>query len=101
MEKKKTLKTRKQKKNDTDLLEEPHVSLNLSAKLTEEEKAVSNSLSRISINARRKAFRKNSAVTIIRNGRILKVLSNRKVKAIGTVKKVPIEVDVNKPIKIK
>jgi hypothetical protein len=95
------LKTRKRIKHNEDLLEEPLVKISLYVQYSEEEKAVSNSLPRISINARRKAFRKNSAVTIIRNGRILKVLSNRKVKAIGIVKKVPIEVDVNKPIKIK
>jgi hypothetical protein len=101
MEKKKTLKTRKQKKTDIDLTEEPHISLNLSAKLTEEEKAVLNSLRRISINARRKAYRKKSAVTIIRNGRILRVHSNRKVKSVGVVKKIEIVVDINKPIRIK
>lgn len=101
MEKKKTLKIRKQKEKDTDLLKEPQVVFKLSSKLSAEEKAVSNSLHRISINARRKAFRKNSPVTIIRNGRILKVYSNRKVKQIGIVKKIDLDIDLNKPIKIK
>jgi hypothetical protein len=69
--------------------------------LTEEEKAVRNSLGRISINARRKAYRKKSAVTIIRNGKILRIHSNRKVKSVGVVKKIEIEGDITKPIKIK
>jgi hypothetical protein len=41
------------------------------------------------------------AVTIIRNGKILRVRSNRKVKSVGVVKKIEILVDINKPIRIK
>jgi hypothetical protein len=101
MEKKKILKTGKHDKKDAGLVEEPNVTLILPSRLTDEEKAVRNSLRRISINARRKAYRKKSAVTIIRNGRILKVHSNRKIKPVGTVKKLSVDVDINKPIKIK
>lgn len=101
MEKKKIVKTSKHVKKDDGLVEEPNVTLIMSSKLTEEEKAVRNSLRRISINARRKAYRKKSAVTIIRNGRILKVHSNRKIKSVGIVKKLSLDVDINKPIKIK
>lgn len=101
MEKKRIIKTSKHNKKDVGLVEEPNVSLILSSKLTDEEKAVRNSLRRISINARRRAYRKKSAVTIIRNGRILKVHSNRKIKPVGTVKKLSVAVDINKPIKIK
>jgi len=101
MEKKKKLKTSKPDKKDVGLVEEPNETLILFSKLTDEEKAVRNSLRRISINARRKAYRKKSAVTIIRNGRILKVHSNRKTKPVGTVKKLTLNVDINKPIKIK
>jgi hypothetical protein len=67
----------------------------------QEEAAVRNSLGRISINARRKAYRKKSAVTIIRNGKILRIHSNRKVKSVGVVKKIEVEGDITKPIKIK
>jgi hypothetical protein len=101
MEKKKTLKQRKQKNDDIFSAEEPVVQLNLPPNADEFELAISKSLRRISVNARRKAFRKNSAVTIIRNGKILKVHSNRKAISIGTVKKIPLAVDITKPIKIK
>jgi hypothetical protein len=101
MEKKKTLKQRIQKNDDIYSAEEPFVKLNLPANADEVELAISRSLRRISVNARRKAFRKNSAITIIRNGRILKVHSNRKTISIGTIKKIPFEVDITKPIKIK
>jgi len=101
IEKKETLKNRRNKNHDADSLEEPQIQLNLPPNSDEVELAISKSLQRISVNARRKAFRKNSAVTIIRNGRILKVHSNRKVKRIGIVKKIPFTVDINKPIIIK
>jgi uncharacterized protein YnzC (UPF0291/DUF896 family) len=101
MEKKKIYKVLKQGGRKSDNVGEPLISLAKISKLTDEEKAVRNSLRRISINARRKAFRKKSAVTIIRNGKILKVHSNRRSKHVGTVKKIEILVDINKPIRIK
>lgn len=66
-----------------------------------EENAVKSNLHKISINARRRAYRKNATVTIIRNGKIIVIHSNRKVKTIGAVKKVEVKVDINKPIKIR
>lgn len=101
MIKKETLKNRKQKKIEIDSVEEPFIQFNLSANSDEVELAISRSLRRISVNARRKAFSKNSAVTIIRNGRILKVRSNRISRRIGVVKKITFALDINKPIIIK
>lgn len=83
------------------ILEEPQILALRAAKLTDEEKAIRKSLRRIPINARRKAYRKNSAVTIIRNGKILRVRSNRKVRSIGVVKKIQVPVDISKPVWIK
>jgi hypothetical protein len=100
-EKKKLHKVVKRVKGVSNNVSEPEISWVKTSKLTDEEKAVINSLRRISINARRKAYRKKSAVTIIRNGRILRVHSNRKVKSVGVVKKIEIAVDINKPIRIK
>jgi len=101
MEKKKTYKIVKKDTSESDISGEPVTQFIISRVLTEEEKAVRNSLGRISINARRKAYRKKSAVTIIRNGKILKIHSNRKVKSVGVVKKIVVEGDITKPIKIK
>jgi hypothetical protein len=101
MEKKKIQKGVKKGRSESNNVEEPQILLVKSSKLTIEEKAVKNSLRRISINARRRAYRKKSAVTIIKNGRILKIHSNRKVKSVGIVKNIAIEVDINKPIRIK
>ena len=100
-EKKKSHKLVKQGIGESYIVEEPQISLIKASKLTSEEKDVRNSLRRISINARRKAFRKKSVVTIIRNGKILRVHSNRKVKSVGIVKKIKIPLDINKPIRIK
>ena len=100
-EKKKPHKVVKLARGGSNNVKEPQISLVKASVLTDEEKAVINSLQRISINARRKAYRKKSAVTIIRNGRILRVHSNRKVKSVGVVKKIEIAVDINKPIRIK
>ena len=101
MEKKKTYKVVKNKTSESVNAEEPIVQFMKIKVLTEEEAAVRNSLGRISINARRKAYRKKSAVTIIRNGKILRIHSNRKVKSVGVVKKIEVEGDITKPIKIK
>jgi hypothetical protein len=101
MGKKKLHKVAKKEQDESDYLGEPVIPLARSKVLTEEEKAVRNSLGRISINARRKAYRKKSAVTIIRNGKILRIYSNRKVKSVGIVKKIEVEGDITKPIKIK
>jgi predicted ATP-grasp superfamily ATP-dependent carboligase len=101
MEKKKSQKVIEKANSETDNVGEPVIPFTGSKVLTEEEKAVRNSLGRISINARRKAYRKKSAVTIIRNGKILRIHSNRKVKSIGVVKKIEVEGDITKPIKIK
>ena len=101
MEKKKTHKVVKKETGESDNVGEPVIQFMKSKVLTEEEKAVRNSLGRISINARRKAYRKKSAVTIIRNGKILRIHSNRKVKSVGVVKKIEVEGDLTKPIKIK
>ncbi|MBK9391233.1 MAG: hypothetical protein IPN68_13940 [Bacteroidetes bacterium] len=86
MEKKKIIKPSKQDKKDAGLVEEPNVTLILSSKLTDEEKAVRNSLRRISINARRRAYRKKSAVTIIRNGRILKFIQTGKLNLLAQLR---------------
>src|SRR5258708_3087100 len=67
---------------------------------TKEEKAVAEKLHRISINARRKAYRKNAAVTIIRNGKIIKIYRNGKKKIIGTLRKVRLALNTGKSIKI-
>jgi hypothetical protein len=99
--KKKPLKVVKLAREESNNVKEPQISLVKASMLTDEEKAVINSLRRISINARRKAYKRKSAVTIIRNGRILRVHSNRKVKSVGVVKKIEIVVDINKPIRIK
>jgi hypothetical protein len=101
MEKKKSQKGIKKEQVESDNIGEPMIQFMKSKVLTEEEKAVRNSLGRISINARRKAYRKKSAVTIIRNGKILRIHSNRKVKSVGIVKKIEVEGDITKPIKIK
>jgi hypothetical protein len=101
MEKKKSHKVVKQGLNESDHVGEPVSQFEKRSVLTDEEKAVRKSLQRISINARRKAYRKKLAVTIIRNGKILRVRSNRKVKSVGVVKKIEILVDINKPIRIK
>jgi len=98
---KKLLKRTKTVIVEPGILEEPLIVLVKASELTTEEKAVRNSLNRISINARRKAYRKKSAVTIIRKGKILRVRSNRKVKFIGVVKKIRIPVDTSKPVRIK
>lgn len=100
-EKKKPHKVVKRVRGGSDNVKEPQISWVKASMLTDEEKAVINSLRRISINARRKAYKRKSAVTIIRNGRILRVHSNRKVKSVGVVKKIEIAVDINKPIRIK
>ena len=101
MEKKKSRKVVSREQGETENLGEPVVQFTRSKVLTEEEEAVRKSLGRISINARRKAYRRNSAVTIIRNGKILRIHSNRKVKSVGVVKKIEVEGDITKPIKIK
>ena len=101
MEKKKAHKVVKKEQGESGNVGEPVVPFMKSKVPTEEENAVRNSLGRISINARRKAYRKKSAVTIIRNGKILRIHSNRKVKSVGIVKKIEIEGDITKPIKIK
>ena len=101
MEKKKSHKVINKEQGEPDNLGEPVVQFTRRKVLTEEEKAVRKSLGRISINARRKAYRRNSAVTIIRNGKILRIHSNRKVKSVGVVKKIEVEGDITKPIKIK
>jgi len=98
MTKEKKLRTRNTIGKSVEVAEEPNVSMKTSSSLTKEELAVRNSLQRISINARRKAFRKNSPVAIIKNGKILLVQHNRTIKSLGVVKKMPIEVDINKPI---
>ena len=100
MEKKKTYKVVKKEPSDLDNAGEPVIQLMKGKELTPEEKAVRNSLNRISINARRRAYRRKSAVTIIRNGNILRVHSNRKVKSIGIVKKIQIPIDISKPFRI-
>jgi hypothetical protein len=100
MEKKKTYKVVKKDPSDLDNVGEPVIQLMKGKELTLEEKAVRNSLNRISINARRRAYRRKSAVTIIRNGKILRVHSNRKVKSIGIVKKILIPIDISKPFRI-
>jgi hypothetical protein len=101
MEKKKTYKVVKKEPDEADNAGEPVIQFMDRRVLTEEEKAVRNSLGRISINARRKAYRKRSSVTIIRNGKILRIQSNRKAKSVGVVKKIVVEGDITKPIKIK
>ena len=101
MEKKKSHKVVKKEQGESGNVGEPVVPFMKSKVPTDEEKAVINSLWRISINARRKAYRKKSAVTIIRNGRILRVHSNRKARSVGVVKKIEITVDIKKPIRIK
>ena len=101
MEKKKTYKVVKKSPDESDNAGEPVIQFMKSKVLTDEEEAVRNSLSRISINARRKAYRRKSAVTIIRNGKILRIHSNRKAKSVGIVKKIEVEGDISKPIKIK
>jgi hypothetical protein len=101
MEKKKSHKVVKQGQNESDHVDEPVFQFEKRSVLTDEEKAVRKSLQRISINARRKAYRKKSAVTIIRNGKILRVRSNRKVKSVGVVKKIQIEIDITKPVRLK
>jgi len=101
MEKKNIYKVVKKEPGESDNAGEPVIQFMKIKVLTEEEKAVRNSLGRISINARRKAYRKKSAVTIIRNGKILRIHSNRKVKSVGVVKKIEVQGDLTKPIKIK
>ena len=101
MEKKRTYKVVKKSTYESDNAGEPVIHFMKGKVLTDEEEAVRNSLSRISINARRKAYRKKSAVTIIRNGKILRIHSNRKAKSVGIVKKIEVEGDISKPIKIK
>jgi hypothetical protein len=101
MEKKKSHKKVEKVKAESNNVAEPLIPYAPGKVLTEEEKAVRNSLGRISINARRKAYRKKSAVTIIRNGKILRIHSNRKVRSVGIVKKIAIVGDITKPIKIK
>jgi len=100
-EKKKPYKKVKRVRDVPNTDKDPQLLLDNASELNDEEKAVINILSRISINARRRAYKRNSPVTIIRNGRILKVHSNRKVKSVGVVKKIKFMVDINKPIKIR
>lgn len=69
--------------------------------ISNEEKAVLNEISRVSINARRRAYNNNASVTIIRNGKILRINSKRKEQVVGKVKKTPIKIDTTKPIRIK
>jgi hypothetical protein len=69
--------------------------------LVQEDKVLISKLHRVSINARRRAKRRNAAVTVIRNGKIIKYLPGKKGKAIGDVKKYPINIDISKPLKIK
>jgi hypothetical protein len=98
---KKSFTVAKKETGEPFILEEPQILAIRDSKLTDEERAIRKSLQRIPINARRKAYKKNSAVTIIRNGMILRVRSNRKVKSIGVVKKNQIPIDISKPVKIK
>ncbi len=52
-----------------------------------QENDLSQILKSISINARRRAFRKNASVTIIREGKIIKILPSGVEKVIGKIKK--------------
>jgi hypothetical protein len=98
---KKSLRKTKKGSDRPAILEEPQILTIRSSNLTEEEKAVRSSLRRIPINARRKAFSNNSAVTIIRDGKILRVHCNRKARKVGVVKKNQIPIDISKPVRIK
>ena len=97
---KKSLRKTKNGSDGPAILEEPQILTIRTSNLTEE-KAVRSSLRRIPINARRKAFSNNSSVTIIRDGKILKVDFNRKVRTVGVVKKIQIPIDISKPVRIK
>jgi hypothetical protein len=68
---------------------------------TKEENAVKKKLHRVSINARRRAYRRKAAITIIRNGKIIKVYRSGKEKIIGTLRKVRLAFKPGKSIKIK
>ncbi|MBK5285042.1 MAG: hypothetical protein JJE25_06535 [Bacteroidia bacterium] len=69
--------------------------------LTEEERNLENQISRVSVNARRRAYSNNASVTVIRNGKIIRISAGKKERVIGKVHKTRITVDVTKPIRIK
>ena len=73
----------------------------ITAKEADEENELLEKLHRVSINARRKAFRHNAPVTIIRNGKIIKIYLNKHERVLGIVTPVPLTVDIQKPIRIK
>ena len=68
---------------------------------TNDEKAVRNKVARVSINARKRAFSKNASVTIIRNGKIIRIAADRKERVLREIPKKQIHVDINKIIRIK
>lgn len=66
-----------------------------------DERRVLKEIASVSVNARKRAFRRNASVTVIRNGKILRIKSKEKPKVIGVVKRASIKVDTTKPIRIK
>ena len=66
-----------------------------------DENTVLKEIASVSVNARKRAYRKNASVTVIRNGKILRLKSKEKPKLVGVVKRTAIKVDTTKTIRIK
>jgi hypothetical protein len=69
--------------------------------LANEDKVLISKLHRVAINARLRARRKKTEITVIRKGKIIKYLPGKKAKKIGDVKKYATSIDFTKPLKIK
>ena len=69
--------------------------------ITKEERSVSNRIMRVAINARRRAYNNNASVTIIREGKIVRINPAGKEEVIGRVRRNLLNVDVHKPVRIK
>ena len=65
------------------------------------EQVLESRIKKVSVNARRRAIYNNAPVTIIRNGKIIRISTGKKETVLGKVRKPRLTVDVTKALRIK